>query len=224
MKFGVVVNLIVASAFVSCATVNKMPPPELPAFVYPMFSSCRNIDGAGGLRLFKGVEFLGSSELEYSADQAGQWTVLLADSMGPELVKIQSTGLASQNLLVSGPLAAKFPEIAVKSDGYVTVDGHFTGIRVDEVPCFASFRFPQAWHQHLKEVRRKDGELDAVFEDNDRRIEFSLHRKPNPKDSRACALIESVGLWSSFRAKWKLCTGIDGKSWATLDGFQGRIH
>lgn len=217
---GMAVVLTAVMQFNSCVHKVSMPPPELPAYLQPLFSNCSGVDSVGGVRIFDGDRFLGSAEFEFRSDQADRWMLGVSDPVGPELLKF--TGLPQHDgyLRVEGMLRDRIPEIMVSDTNFLLVDGNFTGIKLDEVSCLASFHFPQSWLRNLRAVTRVEGGFEGLVLDETRKIEMRFRRDSKGGNAESCAQIQSIGWLRPFRASWKWCIGGVGRPLVVLDGFR----
>ncbi len=203
--------LILGLGLSACATTQTSEVrTSLPASLLPNFSSCTDIDGAGTLRLFQREGFAGSAEMEFLATADG-WNMRIGDPSGAEYLHAVfqqgRTGEPAPYLLnVGGPVADRLPELSLEDSGMIRADGHFTGLRASEVPCFGKTTFPQTWLAMKARIdHRPDGILMTVI-DSARVIFLSI---PSGTDANGlnslCAEIESSSIFSFFQPRLQWC-------------------
>ncbi len=203
MRVDGAVCLVFIIYCLSCQTTPKpLKNVSLPIPIESQFSSCTSGQGALSVTSYDGERFLGSVELEWK-DSDGRpdgWDTQILSPMGHELMRFSYVP-SSQSFRSVGRLSSKFPGVSV-SKGFLEVDGHFVGIKPEEISCFLNFKLPRSWLKRLTDIQQEEGRTILFFHDKYRVIR-SVYSKIKP--SSFCSEIRWTNYWGMVSSTLNLC-------------------
>lgn len=144
---------------------------ELPADLAPIFSTCAPSEGGVSAKVFEAGGLKAAAELDWLAKAVTTLDLELTGPIGQTLLALHRD---EANLTLAGPLAAKIPPARILRNGFLEIDGHFVGLRANEVPCLFRAALPNAWLQHLDSVESDARETRVVFAEKQREIRLSV--------------------------------------------------
>ena len=218
-----VVKLVCYGIIVLCLSCQTVPKPledvSLPIPVEQIFSSCSSGQGALSVNAFKDNEFAGAVEIEWKDTQSKPfgWQSQFLTPIGQELLRF-SYIKESSSIHTSGRLSPQFSNIAV-SNGFLKVDGHFVGIRPEEISCFLGFKLPRKWLEHLVNIQEDRDKTLLVFHDKKREIR-SVYSKIDK--GNICSSVTWSNYWGMVSSTLTLClSGHGSNRVGTLQGIEG---
>lgn len=167
---------------------NKEP---MPAVLDPYFTGCFPADGAASLQIYEGEGLIGSGDLAWTAGKDGTWEAEVVSPLGQTLLRVKK---GRSKLTTAGSLVARLPKVAIRSDGFLEVDGHFVGIKAAEIPCILGFHLPRAWLDGLLSLKNDANSTSIDVTENQRDITLKVTGVRQGGIEKTCSRIS----WSSF--------------------------
>lgn len=221
-----VFGVIFLSSFLvlSCTTIPKRTAPiSLPLSIAALVRSCHDLDGAANIQGFDKTVLIGTLDIEWLSKNKG-WALEAVDPIARTLLTLgydENTGAFSS----TGPVAHRLPTLATE-EGYLTVDGNFTGIRPSELPCYWSGYFPESEASKVYDLKRTERGYVMKHGDAERTVSTTLNFFSADKSSyQLCSDIQWTRLFGLIRRNIVLCTKKAGELSGTmtvLDDY--RIH
>lgn len=197
-----------------CQTGGPREEVKVPAVLDPLFTPCLPGDGATTLQVYDGGQLLGSGEAEWLAKPQGDWDVEVSNTVGQTMMKLSRR---PHVLRADGKLASRLPKLGITDKGFLEVDGHLIGLKVDEVPCLLNFGLPRGWMNQAYGLEQSDRRTVVRFEDSVRTMRVTATDLGNRQKERVCTELRwRTFLWFHDQLTW--CQAPSGKREATLTG------
>lgn len=213
------IELLVLTALTGCATVPKTEPASLPVTLQQSFGACHGRDGSALLTM-ETSEGSFRADVEWVARTPAKWDLELTNPMGQPLLLLRYKA-EDGPFVSSGRLTEHIPKLNVDKNGFLTVDGHFIGIRPEELPCFFAFVLPSAWLDHTLDFQREKDEIRFMSYDRHRDITIEARHLSRPDERQVCARIAWSQYLGAVRREGSLCIQGTASKVATLQGFEG---
>lgn len=206
--------LVLGLLLQGCQTTAPSGDVKVPAVLDHLFIPCQPGDGATTLQVFDSGHLLGSGEAEWIAKGPGTWDVEVSSAVGSTMLKLQRrTG----EVKAEGKLAAKVPKLAVNGNGFLEIDGHFVGLKADEIPCLLNFGLPRPWMTQAAALELSDRRTVVDFVEPSRTMTVTATDLGNRTREKVCTELSWRSfLWFHDSLTW--CQAPSGKREATLSG------
>jgi len=192
-------------------------PVTVPASFHPLFGECYPADGGNQLRVFRQGTLLSSGGFEWLATSGGNWRLQILDPIGRVLIELRTD---ATKITKAGLLAAKVPEIEIREDGYLEVDGHFIGLKSKELPCIFGFKFPRSWMQAVYAIETGEKGTTLHVDDDDRDISIDIPAATQGPAAETCSQVSWTQFLVFFSSQLDLCFSHDPRDNAVLSGLE----
>ena len=98
------------------------------------------------VRVFEESELKGTGDIEWIANDVSDWKLDLTTPLGQTLVRIKRQ---RKEVSAIGMYKEQIPEINVREDGFLEIDGNLVGLKPGEIPCILKNTLPQSWMADL---------------------------------------------------------------------------
>lgn len=204
MKFFQCILPIVAIVLTGCQTIPKPIPLQLPITVQEFFDACMAGDGMSSLQV-RGPDIdISSLELEWIGKANREWRWEITNPLGQSML-MASYQQEKQSITMGGQAASRVPPLTVGTDGFLRVDGHFVGVRPDEMSCFLRMKFPQAWLETAYSYTEVDARSLILAGDRERRISIDIEHIQSVLKRRGCASVRWSKMLGLVRSEIKFC-------------------
>lgn len=215
VKYGFIGAII---GLVGCQTIPKSIDVNLPVAVHDVFDTCQNGEGSLHAEVSKDGENRGAADLDWVIKGKGTWITEVYNPLGQTVLRLAYQEGASAFQL-SGPLRHELPEITIQKDRFVAVDGHFTGLKSEEIACLLKFKMPRDWLDNVKRVDSTEEYLTLDIRDQSRQIKMDFTGINRQDPFQVCAQIS----WSQFlgfgKAGYTIChAGVIGARQMKIEG------
>lgn len=204
MKWTRLVWSIAFLGLCSCQTIPSPVPLQLPITVQDFFDACMAGDGLASLQI-RGPEIeMSSLEVEWVGKENRDWKWEVTNPLGQTMLT-SSYDSAAQKIIMGGQAVEHVPPLSIGKDGFIRVDGHFVGIRPEEMSCFLRMKFPQHWLERAYAYQEVETSGIILAADEERRIRIEVDHIQSVLKRRGCATVH----WSNFlgmvRSQIKFC-------------------
>lgn len=202
----------------ACQTVPEPLDVELPVAILDQFDSCQNGDGELQVAVSRDGQGKGQVDFDWVIKGKGQWIGEIYNPLGQTILQLAYTS-GPDGFTTSGPMKSELPPIEVRKDGFVEVDGYFTGLKAVEVACFFKFKFPRDWLDHATGIKRGQDSIALKIVDSERRILMNFADLGDRDIASACATISWDRFFGLSKSSYAICQyGPDGRRQLRLDG------
>lgn len=204
MFFSQVVALLAVFVLTGCQTIPKPIPLELPITVQEFFDACMAGDGLSSLRIRGPDVDISSLEVEWIGKENRDWSWDITNPLGQSMLTA-AYSKEKQSITMGGQAASRVPPLAVGKDGFLRVDGHFVGIRPEELSCFLRMKFPQAWLDIAYSYEEMNARSVILAADKERRITVEVDNIQSVLKRRGCAAVHWSHMLGIVRSEIKFC-------------------
>jgi hypothetical protein len=197
-------NILVLHLFIAagCATQRFKAPFELNEVGWPESSNCSGLDGSSQMAVFYQGDFLFDAELDWVAEESGNWRFEWSDRIGRSLGYL--TYFRSENILShTGLPKSAFPPMKADERGYLVIDEHYAGLKLSDFPCILAGRIPDRWANRVQSSRF-DGKV-RQFEIDDFDTQLRLMLNPSDENHSLCFEATWNGFWIFFKQRMLIC-------------------
>ncbi len=218
MRFSLLVWSVFVLGLSACQTVPTPIPLQLPITVQDFFDACMVGDGLASLQVRGSDTEISSLEIEWVGKDNRDWKWEITNPLGQTMLT-GSYNSAEQKITTSGQAVELVPPLAVGKDGFLRVDGHFVGIRPEEMSCFLRMKFPQHWLDRAFAYEEIENRAIILAADKERRIDIEVEHIQSVLKRRGCANVRWSNLLGIVRSQIKFCIKPGKQPSMTVTGF-----
>lgn len=157
----------------SCQTIPKSISPKLPITVERLFSSCSHADGSGYLKFENSGDLNFGTEIDWVAKNEQSWHAEAYNSFGQTIGRINAR-LDPPNLKVSIP-RVNTESLSVDEGGRLLYDGHFVGLKANEIPCLLIGKIPSDWKDNIIAYKQVNNSAEFRIVHDGRKLQISIN-------------------------------------------------
>lgn len=189
---------------VSCVSSRpKVVDVSLPAVFESFFSMCSDADGALNVQVYQADSLKGASELEWIAEKSKGWRAEMINPLGRSLLLLEFDQ-AGQVITQNGPLARSLPTVKVEN-GFLNIDGHFIGLKPEELGCFLNFKLPRSWLASAVDYQQMEEKLILDFWADERKMHTEISGLSENLNSNTCTTISWSRFWGLSSTQIQIC-------------------
>lgn len=213
---SVLIFWVILFAMFSCQTAPPSEPIVIPMKLQKIFVPCLSGDGAVNMQVYHENALIGSADLDWIANETG-WQAELMDPLGGSILRLNFDNIRKQ-ISSAGPLSSKLPKLSVDGEGFLTLDGEFSGVKLREMTCFLRGKLPVSWLAKTTAFQRDSQSVRLMFDDAQRLISTELELGDHGEVVKKCSKIQWSHLLGLFRTEVFLCLEVDVKAQGSLSG------
>ncbi|SME87739.1 hypothetical protein [Pseudobacteriovorax antillogorgiicola] len=160
-------------AFVSACQTTSYIEPKLPIAVERLFSTCSQGEGNVFLSVRDQGQYLFGTEMDWVANGSQAWSLEAYNSFGQTVGRVHGD-LQKPGLLLSLP-AIDAGQVSVDENKSIYIQGHYIGIKLDEIPCLLTGRIPKSWQANITSYEETQKGAKLAFHHGNRNISLILN-------------------------------------------------